>query len=319
MTIERPANARILVTGCAGFIGGHILRRLLAEGVEVVGVDDFSTGLRENITDLAGRFRFVEGTLCDPGVSRRAVEGVTGIIHQAAIPSVPRSIDDPLACLDSSITATVTLLGAAKDAGVGRLVQAASSAAYGDTEVLPNVETMPPKPLSPYAVGKLGQEYYALASSRCYGIETISLRYFNVFGPRQDPGSEYAAVIPKFITLMLLGKRPTIYGDGEQCRDFIYIDNVVEANLAAIRHPGVFQGEVINIAQGEAMTLNELVRHLNAILGTDLLPAYAPPRPGDIKRSQADVGLAEKLLGFRAGIDVREGLRRTVEYYRQTR
>ncbi|MDR2725420.1 MAG: SDR family oxidoreductase [Candidatus Adiutrix sp.] len=307
----------ILVTGCAGFIGGHILRRLISEGVETVGVDDFSTGLRENIADLEGRFRFVEGTLCDPEVCRRAVEGVTGIIHQAAIPSVPRSIDDPLACLHSSITATATLVSAARDAGVRRLVQAASSAAYGDTEVLPNVETMPPKPLSPYAVGKLAQEYYALAAARCYGLETVSLRYFNVFGPGQNPDSEYAAVIPKFISLMLAGRPPTIYGDGEQCRDFIYIDNVVAANLAALRRPGVFQGEVLNIAQGEAMTLNELVRHLNIVLGTDIRPVYAPARAGDIRRSQADIGLAEKLLGFRAGIDVREGLRRTVEHYRR--
>ena len=307
----------VLVTGCAGFIGGHILRRLISEGVDVVGVDDFSTGLRENIAGLEGRFRFVEGTLCDPQVARRAVKGVIGIIHQAAIPSVPRSLDDPLACLHSSLTATATLVNAARVAGVERLVQAASSAAYGDTEVLPNVETMPPKPLSPYAVGKLAQEYYALATARCYGIETVSLRYFNVFGPGQNLDSEYAAVIPKFVSLMLAGKPPTIYGDGEQCRDFVYIDNVVEANLTALRHPGVFQGEVLNIAQGEAMTLNELVGHLNAILGTDIRPVYTSARVGDIRHSQADITLAEKLLGFRAGIEVREGLRRTVEYYRR--
>jgi len=307
---------RILITGCAGFIGGHILRRLIAEGFEVAGVDDFSTGLRENIADLEGRFRFVEGTLCDPQVSRRAVEGVTGIIHQAAIPAVPRSIDYPLTSFHSSIMATVTLFSAAREAGVKRIIQAASSSAYGDTEALPNVETMAPKPLSPYAVGKLAQEYYAAASARCFGIETISLRYFNVFGPRQNPKSEYAAVVPKFISLMLSGQRPTIYGDGEQCRDFTYVDNVVEANLAAIQHPGVFRGEVINAARGESMTLNELVRHLNAILGTDIGPLYSPARAGDIRRSQADISRAEKLLGFRAGIDVKEGLRRTVEYYR---
>jgi len=307
---------RILVTGCAGFIGGHILRRLIADGVDAAGVDDFSTGRRENIADLEGRFHFVEGTLCDPEICRRAVRGVTGILHQASIPSVLRSIDDPLASLHSSVTATVALLRAAGDSGVRRLVQAASSAAYGDPEEFPNVESMAPKPLSPYAVAKLAQEYYAAAFSRCYGIETVSLRYFNVFGPRQNPESEYAAVIPKFITLMLSGRRPPVYGDGEQCRDFIYIDNIVEANLAAIRHPGVFRGEVINIAHGEAMTLNELVRLLNAVLGTDLPQAYAPARVGDIQRSQADVGLAEKLLGFKAGIDVQEGLRRTVEYFK---
>ena len=309
-------SERILVTGCAGFIGGHILRRLIAEGVDTVGVDDFSTGLRKNIADLEGRFHFVEGTLCDFDVCRRAVEGVTGILHQAAIPSVPRSIDNPLASLHSAITSTVTLFSAIKGAGVKRLVQATSSSAYGDSEALPNVETMMPRPLSPYAAGKLAQEYYAAVFYRCYGIETISLRYFNVFGPRQNPGSEYAAVVPKFISLMLSGQRPSIHGDGEQYRDFTYIDNVVEANLTAIRHPGVFRGEVINAARGETMTLNELVRQLNTIIGTDLQPTYAPSRMGDIRRSQADVSRAEKLLGFRAAIDVKEGLRRTVEYFR---
>ena len=307
---------RILVTGCAGFIGGHILRRLLADGVDVVGVDDFSTGLRENIADLEGRFHFVEGTLCDLDVCRRALEGVTSIIHQASIPSVPRSIDNPLASLHSSITATVTLLSVAKDSGVRRFVQASSSSVYGDTETFPNVETTLPRPLSPYAVAKLAQEGYAYAFSRTYGIETISLRYFNVFGPRQNPKSEYAAVIPKFITLMLSGQQPTIFGDGEQCRDFTYIDNVVEANLTAIRHPGIFRGEVVNTARGDTMTLNELLSHLNVILGTDIRPFHAPARAGDIRRSQADVSRAERLLGFQAKIDAKEGLCRTVEYYR---
>jgi len=308
---------RILVTGCAGFIGGHILRRLLADGVDVVGVDDFSTGHRQNLADLVGHFHFVEGTLCDPSVCRNAVKGVTGILHQASIPSVPRSISDPLASLHASITATVTLLNVAKNSGVKRLVQASSSSVYGDTDIFPNVETTSPRPLSPYAVAKLTQEYYAAAFSRCYKLETISLRYFNVFGPRQKPDSEYAAVIPKFISLMLSGQRPSIHGDGEQCRDFTYIDNVVEANLTAIRHPGVFRGEVMNTARGETMTLNELVNRLNAILGTDIQPEYTPVRLGDIRRSQASIALAEKLLGFRAKTGIHDGLHRTVEYYSQ--
>jgi len=307
---------RILVTGCAGFIGGHLLRRLLSEGVDVVGVDDFSTGRRENMAGLEGRFRFIEGNLRDPEVCRRAIEGVTGILHQASIPSVPRSIENPLASLHSSVTATVTLLNAAKDSGVRRFVQASSSSVYGDTEVFPNVETTMPKPLNPYGVAKLTQEYYASAFSKCYGIETISLRYFNVFGPRQNPFSEYSAMIPKFITLMLSGKCPTIFGDGEQSRDFTYIDNVVEANLAAIRHGGVFNGQAINVARGETMSVNELVCHLNSILGTNIRPAYGPARLGDIRRSKADISRAEELIGFRAGIDVQKGLRRTVDYYR---
>jgi len=310
------ADERFLVTGCAGFIGSHIVRKLLSDGVDVVGVDDFSTGKEENIADIAGQFKLVRGTLCDMDIAKAACDGVTHVIHQASIPSVPRSVDDPLASLHSSVTATVTLLMAARDAKVKRVVQAASSSAYGDTETLPKVESMLPKPLSPYAVAKLTQEYYASSFSTCYGLDTVSLRYFNVFGPRQDPKSEYAAVIPKFITMILKGETPTIFGDGEQSRDFTYIDNVVAGNLLAARCPKQLKGEVINLAVGDRISLNDLVKLLNKILGTNVSANYAPERAGDVKHSQAGVQKATDLLDFKPVVKFEEGLRRTVEYYR---
>lgn len=305
-----------LVTGCAGFIGNHIVRRLLDENVRVRGVDNFSTGKRENIEDLVNDFEFIEGDLCDEDASRRACDGITHILHQASIPSVPRSVADPLASLHSSVTSTVTLLMAAKDAGVKRLVQAASSSAYGDAERLPKTEDMLPGPLSPYAVAKLTQEYYARAFTVCYGIDTASLRYFNVFGPRQDPASEYAAVIPKFITLMLEGRQPIIYGDGEQSRDFTYIANVVEGNLAAARCPNPLEGAVINLALGDRISLLDLVNELNGILGTDIQPVHEAPRPGDVKHSQAGIEKSRSLLGFTPQVRLREGLERTVDWFR---
>lgn len=307
---------RFLVTGCAGFIGSHITRRLVSDGVDVVGIDDFSTGKPANIEDLRDSFTFIEGTLCDEAVTRKALEGVTHVIHQASIPSVPRSVDDPLGSMHSSITATVTLLIAAKKAGVKRVVQAASSSAYGDTETLPKTEAMLPKPLSPYAVAKLTQEYYAAAFSTCYGLDTVSLRYFNVFGPRQDPKSEYAAVIPKFITLMLAGTAPTIFGDGLQSRDFTYVDNVVEGNLRAARHAKPLNGAVINLARGDRVSLLELVEKINTVLGTDFTARHEPARAGDVKHSQAGVEAMQTLLGYTPEIDFDEGLRRTVEFYR---
>ncbi len=307
---------KICVTGCAGFIGSHITRRLIAEGVETVGVDDFSTGKPENIADIRDRFDFVEGSACDPAVAARAVAGCDAVIHQASIPSVPRSVEKPLESMHSSVTATVTVLAAAKNAGVKRVVQAVSSSAYGDSETLPKSETMLPRPLSPYAAAKLAQEYYAMAFAACYALDTVSLRYFNVFGPRQDPQSQYAAVIPKFITLMLAGKAPVVFGDGEQSRDFTYIDNVVAGNLVAARAPGHFGGEVVNLACGDRVSLLELVELLNGILGTSLAPVHEPARAGDVKHSQADVGKAKELLGFSPAVDFAEGLRRTVAYYR---
>lgn len=312
-----PERERFLVTGCAGFIGSHLLRRLIADGVETAGVDNFSTGRRENLAGLEGKFEFVEGDLCDRATAARACAGVTHVLHQASIPSVPRSLDDPLASLHSSVTSTVTLLLAAREAGVKRLVQAASSSAYGDTERLPKSEDIMPRPLSPYAVAKLTQEYYAAAFANCFGLDTVSLRYFNVFGPRQDPNSAYAAVIPKFITLMLRRERPTIHGDGLQSRDFTYIDNVVEGNLLAARRPGKLGGEVINVACGEKYTLLDIVAKLNRTLGTDLKPQHDASRAGDVKHSHADIAKARRLLGFSPVVTFEEGLARTVEWYRR--
>lgn len=310
------SGERFLVTGCGGFIGSHIVRRLLDDGVEVVGVDDFSTGKRENLEPVLDRMTFIEGSLCDPQIAKRACEGVTQILHQASIPSVPRSIADPLASLHSSATASVTLFMAAHEAGVKRVVQAASSSAYGNAETLPKVETMLTKPLSPYAAAKVAQEMYARAFSASFGLDTVSLRYFNVFGPRQDPKSQYAAVIPKFITMMLKGQAPTIFGDGTQSRDFTYIDNVVEGNLRAARASGPLGGEVINCACGGRFTLLELVERLNAILGTDLQPTFDQTRRGDVKHSQAGIEKAKELIGFEPVVDFDEGLRRTADYYR---
>ncbi len=310
-------NDLYVVTGAAGFIGSNIVRRLLDEGCRVRGVDDFSTGRRENIGEVLDRFEFIEGDLAEAGVADAALDGAAYVLHQAAIPSVPRSVTDPLATNRSCADATLRVLLAARDRGVRRVVLAASSSAYGDSEVLPKVETMKPNPLSPYAVAKLLQEHYAAAFSTCYEIETVSLRYFNVFGPRQDPFSDYAAVIPKFIRLLLAGKRPTIFGDGAQSRDFTYIDNVVDANLRAARADGVFGGEAMNVACGSRIDLNELVERLNRILGTDLKPEYAPRRPGDVQHSLADISLARERIGYSPSVDIDEGLRRTADWLRQ--
>lgn len=311
------ADEHFLVTGCAGFIGSHLTRRLLRDGISVTGIDNFATGRPENIADIRDQFTFLEGSLCELDLAKKACEGVTHILHQASIPSVPRSLADPLASMHSSITSTVTLLLAAKEAGVKRLVQAASSSAYGNTETLPKVESMNPNPLSPYAVAKLTQEFYASAFSNCFEIETVSLRYFNVFGPRQDPKSQYAAVIPKFITAMLKGESPVIYGDGQQSRDFTFIENVVEGNLLAARAPGPLNGEVMNLACGDRISLLDLVQMLNRILGTSIEAIHEAPRPGDVKHSQAGVEKAKEWIGFSPVCTFEEGLRRTIDYYRQ--
>jgi len=314
--VSAIARERFLVTGCAGFIGGHLLRRLIGEGLEVVGVDNFATGLRENIEDLSGKFDFIEGDLCDPEIAAKACRGVTHILHQAAIPSVPRSLKDPLASLHASATATVTLLEAARKEGVRRLVQAGSSSAYGDSKTLPKVETMTPRPMSPYAVSKLAQEQFAFAYAKCFGIDTATFRYFNVFGPRQNPNSAYAAVIPKFITMLMAGKQPTIDGDGLQSRDFTYIDNVVEANLLAARHPEPLQGETFNVACGQRTTLLELMDLLNEFLGTDIKSLHTESRAGDVKHSQACIEKISATLGYKPVVLFREGVRRTVEYFK---
>lgn len=304
-----------MVTGGAGFIGSNIVRRLSAEGKKVRVFDDFSTGKRENLASLSD-IEIMEGSLTDQAAVRRALDNVEFVLHQGAIPSVPRSIDDPIKSNEANVTGTLNLLAAARDAGVIRVVYAASSSAYGDTEVLPKEETMDAEPLSPYAVGKYTGELYARVYANIYGLETVSLRYFNIFGPRQDPASEYAAVIPKFILAMLDGKAPIIYGDGEQTRDFTYIDNAVEANLLACKSDKVGRGELINIACGERYSLNQLVEALNDILGTSITPVYSDSKPGDVKHSLADIERAKVLLGYQVKVDFKKGLERTVEWFR---
>lgn len=305
---------RFVVTGAGGFIGSNLVRRLLAEGASVIGIDNFVTGRRENIEDLRGRMDFVEGDAGDPGLLREAFCGADYVLHQAAIPSVPRSIRDPLATNRSCVDVTLYVLQVAQECGVRRVVQAASSSAYGNTEVLPKVETMAANPLSPYAVSKLAQELYARAWSQCYGLETLSLRYFNVFGPHQDPKSDYAAVIPRFIRLMLRGESPVINGDGTTSRDFTYIDNVVSANLLGARAKGEIRGETVNVACGERITLNELVERINRVLGTRIKAIHGPERQGDVKHSLADISRAKTLLGYEPTVSFDAGLARTAEW-----
>jgi len=304
-----------LVTGGAGFIGSNIAEQLLARGEEVRILDNFSTGSHENIEHLEGADVF-ETDLCQLDAVREAVQGADYVLHHAAIPSVPRSVADPAATNRSNTDGTLNLLLASRDAGVKRVVFAASSSAYGNQPALPKAESQLPDPLSPYAVTKLAGEYYCKVFHEVYGLETISLRYFNVFGPRQDPASQYAAVIPIFITSMLKGERPTIFGDGEQSRDFSYIENVVHANVLAATTPGAGNGRAVNVACGERQTLNELVQMLNELLGTQIAPRYADPRPGDVRHSHADISLARALLGYEPCVRFREGLRRTVEWYK---
>ena len=300
-----------LVTGGAGFIGSNIVRRLVADQEKVRVLDNFSTGKRENLAGL-DQVEITEGSLTDQAAVEEALAGVRYVLHQGAIPSVPRSIDDPIGSNEANVTGTLNLLWAAKETGVERLVYAASSSAYGDTETLPKVESMPADPLSPYAVGKYSGELYARVFATVYGLPTVSLRYFNIFGPYQDPASEYAAVIPKFIKLMLRGEAPVIYGDGQQSRDFTYIDNAVKANLLACRSPLVGRGEVINVACGERYSLNQLVAALNEIIGSNIEPIYTEPRQGDVRHSQADISKARRMLDYQVEVDFKEGLRRTV-------
>jgi nucleoside-diphosphate-sugar epimerase len=278
-------------------------------------VDNLLTGKRSNLADIMDRIDFIEADMGDKEVARSAVRDVDVVLHQGALPSVPRSVDDPAATHQHCVDATFTLLMAARDAGVKRFVFAASSSAYGDTPTLPKVETMPASPLSPYAVGKLVGEYYCSVFSKVFGLETISLRYFNVFGPHQDPASQYAAAIPAFVTAILKDEPPTVYGDGEQSRDFTYIDNVVEANLRAARAERT-QGEVINIACGEAVTVNAIIEMINDLLGKSVKPIYVPPRPGDVKHSLADITAAKNLIGYNPAVLFREGLEKSIDWYR---
>ncbi|WP_292589149.1 SDR family oxidoreductase [Mesotoga sp. UBA5557] len=302
-----------LVTGAAGFIGSHLVERLLNDGEKVRALDNLSTGRFENIEPFIERIEFILGDLSDYRIAEQAVDGVDYVLHQAAVPSVPRSVKDPIRTNNSIVTATLNLFEAARKAGVKRIVQASSSSVYGDSPTLPKVETMPANPKSPYAVAKYAQETYGRVFSQLYGMSIVSLRYFNVFGPRQDPYSEYSAVIPKFITVMLQGKSPTIYGDGETTRDFTYIDNVVNANLLACKSTKAVDGEHMNIACGSRISLKELVDIIGNIVGKKIEPKFAPERPGDVKHSLADIEKANRLIGFEIDVSVTEGVRKTVE------
>jgi len=308
--------ATFLVTGVAGFIGSNLAEALLARGHRVRGLDNFLSGKRENLEGLSG-LEFMEGDIRDPEACRRACEGVDYVLHQAALGSVPRSIEDPVLSNECNVTGTLNMLVAARDAGVRRFVFAASSSAYGDTPELPKVETMRPQPLSPYALTKLTGEEYCRLFFELYGFETVSLRYFNVYGRRQDPFSAYAAVIPKFVSALLRGEPPEIYGDGEQTRDFTYIEDVVQANLKACEAPREACGRVYNIAFGRRISLNELYREIASLLGTDIRPRYGPPRPGDVRHSLADVSRAREALGYEPAFDVRQGLAEAIGWYRE--
>jgi UDP-glucose 4-epimerase len=308
-----------LVTGGAGFIGSSIARALLARGDRVRVLDNFSTGKRENLAEIARDIELVEGDIRDEGALDRALGGVEVVFHEAAIASVPRSMADPLENYAVNATGTVALLDRARRAGVRRLVYAASSAAYGDGPELPKIETMVPAPISPYGASKLAGEHAFQVYAVAFGLETVCLRYFNVFGPRQDPQSEYAAVIPKFITVALAGKTPVIFGDGTQSRDFCFIDNVVEANLRAAEAPAArASGRVYNVACGVAATLNQVVDLLGQALGRRLEARHDPERAGDVKHSLADISAARADLGYTAAVPFAEGLRRTIAWYKQS-
>lgn len=311
-----------LVTGGAGFIGSHIAAALLADGARVRVLDDLSTGHRENldeIGELGGDIDFIKGSVADEQLLAEALQDVEVVFHEAAIPSVPRSVEAPRNTHVASVDGTFSLLLAARDAGVKRLVYAASSSAYGDQPTLPKVENMPPQPLSPYAVAKLVGEYYCQVFTRVYGLETVSLRYFNVFGPRQDPGSQYSGVVSRFISALSTGERPVIFGDGEQSRDFTYIDNVVAANLSAANAPQA-AGKVINVANGQRVTLNELLAELKQLTGkTDVTAEYRNPRVGDVRHSLADITMARELLGYQSKVNLRDGLQRTLDWWKTSR
>lgn len=307
-----------LVTGGAGFIGSHLVEELVKQGQRVRVIDNLSTGKKENIKPFLEEIEFIEGDIRDLELVREAMDGIDYVLHQAAVPSVPRSVKDPLTTNSVNIGGTLNVLIAAQGAGVKRVVYASSSSVYGDTPVLPKYEDMKQEPRSPYAVSKLGGELYCQAFYHVYGLETVALRYFNVFGPRQDPKSQYAAAVPKFITALLHGEPPTIFGDGEQSRDFTYIENVVVANLLAAKAPAV-AGEVFNIACGERITINELVHMLAEIIGVNIEPEHTLPRPGDVLHSLADISKARELLGYGVKVNSHAGLARTVEWYENYR
>ena len=308
--------SRYLITGGAGFIGANLAHALVTRGEAVRILDDFSTGRLENLRGIEDRIEILRGDIRDPATVARAVAGTEIVLHQAALNSNPRSIKEPGLTNAVNVDGTLLLLEAARVANVRRLVYASSSSVYGDTPALPKTEDLPPAPTAPYGVSKLAAESYCRVFTQIYGFETVSLRYFNVFGPRQHPDAEYAAVIPRFLRRMLAGHRPVIFGDGEQSRDFTPVKNVVAANLLAAESASGI-GEAFNIAAGRRSTLNELVGWLNRLLGTSLDPIYEPPRPADVRHSHASIRKAEDLLGYRPTLDVQEGLRQTVAWFKE--
>jgi nucleoside-diphosphate-sugar epimerase len=306
--------AHYLVTGGAGFIGSHLAEELVRRGHTVRVADNLATGKRSNLAHIRS-VDFLEGDLADLGFARRAVEGFNFVLHQAAIPSVPRSVKDPVTSNRANVDGTLNVLVAARDAGVKRVVFAGSSSAYGDTPTLPKREEMPTNPLSPYALQKIVGEQYLLMFTRLYGLQTVTIRYFNVFGPRQDPASPYSGVISVFATALLENRSPNIYGDGEQTRDFTYVANVVDGVLRACEAPAA-SGEIINVAVGGRISLNQLFAAMRELIGASVEPTYSDPRPGDVRDSQADITKAKRLLGYEPTVPFEEGLRRTVEWYR---
>ena len=305
-----------VVTGGGGFIGSHIIENLVRQRNTVKVIDNFSTGKRENIDAFKNDVEIIDADLAETKNLAQFLKGADYVIHQAAIPSVPKSILDPLKSHNANVNGTLNLLLACRDAGVKRFVYASSSSLYGDSPTLPKHESMMPNPLSPYGAQKLFAEMYCQVFTKAYGLETVSLRYFNVFGPRQDSTSQYSGVLALFIPAVLQGRRPTIYGDGLQSRDFTYVQNVVEANLLACKVPGV-AGQVFNVACGDRITVNSMLHQINKIVGVDISPIYSEPRSGDIKHSQADITRAREHLGYEPKVSFEEGLRATVEWYRK--
>ncbi len=310
--------AKVLVTGGAGFIGSHLTEALLRAGHQVRVLDNFSTGKRENLVfpEAYPLMEVMEGDIVDFVYCQKATEGMEYVFHQAALPSVQRSVEDPVGSNQANVEGTLNILMAAREAGVRRVIYAASSSAYGDSPTLPKKEEMMPNPLSPYALQKLVGEQYCRLFSQLYGLETISLRYFNIFGPKQDPNSVYSAVIPRFIDALVSGRPPVIFGDGEQSRDFTYIDNVVYANVLAMKVEKT-EGEVVNVACGRRVSLNQLLKFLQDIVGTYISPIYEEPRKGDVRHSLADIGRAKALLNYTPVVGIEEGLRRTVEHFKK--
>ncbi len=307
--------ANYLVTGGAGFIGSHLVERLVNDGHAVRVLDNFATGKRDNLAPFLSKIDLLEGDLRNPDDCRRACRDIEIVYHEGAVPSVPKSVEDPVTSHQANVDGTFNILMAARDAKCRRLIYAASSSAYGDLPELPKRESVCPQPLSPYAVNKLAGEYYLLAFYRCFGLQTLSLRYFNVFGPRQDPKSQYAAAIPAFVSAILAGVSPTIYGDGEQTRDFTYIDNVVHANMLAAKAAKT-EGQVVNIACGQRVTVNQIIAQINQLLGKNVPSKHVDERPGDIKHSLADIALAKQIIGYEPLITFEEGLRRAIDWYR---